>query len=329
MNDVLVSIVNHHHVDLLPICLNSVLRSAQDVRVHAIVLDNASPDGSADMVRQRYPTVELIAQTFPAGFSANNNTIVGPRLDEARYFLLLNDDAALEDGALKAMVTFMDAHPDVGIVGARLTYPDGSPQSSYAAFPTVWDEVFYLWGLGKLVPKRLRTRFARIIKPFARVLPRMGRVYLDNWFHTPDRPIAVDWVCGACLLARRETIEQIGLLDAASFFMYYEDIDWCRRAKLAGWSVMFLPQARVRHYQQASHSPITERAWVESGIRYFGKHGSRLDVSILRANVAVKAIMTIVGSGFAWLIRWQNRDRLRRTMLLQRELIRSTLAVQS
>ncbi len=146
--------------------------------------------------------------------------MLGPRLDQARYFLLLNDDAFVEPDALHVLVEYMDAHPRVGIVGARLLYPDGSPQSSYAAFPTGWDEVFYLWGLGKLVPKKIRRRFATVIRPFSRLLPRLGRVYLENWFHTPDAPIEVDWVCGAALMARRETIEQIGLLDAKAFFMY-------------------------------------------------------------------------------------------------------------
>ena len=328
MKDVLVSIVNHWHVDLLPACLDSVLRSAGDVRLHAVVLDNASPDGSAEMVRQRFPDVELIAQALPDGFGANHNTVIGPRIKAARYFLLLNDDACLDDGALQAMVGFMDAHPEVGIVGARLVYPDGSPQSSYAAFPRVWDQVMYLWGLGKLVPKQFRTRFAGAIKPIARFMPRMTRVYLDNWVHTSDSPIAVDWVCGACLMVRQATIEQVGLLDAESFFMYYEDTDWCHRAKLAGWSIMFLPSARVRHYQQASRSPITQRAWVESGIRYFGKHGSRRDVAILRVNVAVKAAVTILGSAAAWLVQSTQRDRLRRRILFQRELIRVSLAVQ-
>jgi GT2 family glycosyltransferase len=179
------------------------------------------------------------------------------------------------------------------------------------------------------MPKRFRTRFTWVIRPFARLLPPMGRVYLDNWVRTPDGPIPVDWLCGACLMARRDTIEQIGLLDAASFFMYYEDVDWCRRAKQAGWQVMFLPHARVHHHQQASRSPTTERAWVESGIRYFGKHGSRFDVAVLRVNVALKALITILGSGVAWLVRAKNRDRLRRTMIVQRELIRSTFAVQA
>ena len=328
MKDVLVSIVNHHHVDLLPTCLDSVLRSAKDLALHVVVLDNASPDGSAEMVRRRYPTVELIAQTHPDGFSANNNTIIGPRLADARYFLLLNDDACLDNGVLKEMVTFMDAHAEVGVAGPRLTYPDGSPQVSYVGFPDVWTQVFYLWGLGRLMPKRLRSRFAAFARPLAGMLPRAGRVYLDNWFHVPDRPISVDWVSGACLMARQETIRQIGLLDSASFFMYYEDTDWCRRAKLTGWSVMFLPHVRVRHHQQASFSPVTRRAWAESGIRYFAKHGTRLDVAILRVNVALKAVITLLVSSAAWLIRSKHRDRLRRTIALQWHLIRVTLVVQ-
>jgi len=110
--------------------------------------------------------------------------------------------------------------------------------------------------------------------------------------------------------------------------MYYEDTDWCRRAKLAGWSVMFLPHARVHHHQQASRSAVTQRAWVESGIRYFAKHGSHLDVAILRVNVALKALMTIVGSGIAWVVQAKHRPDLRRTMMVQRELIRVSFAVQ-
>jgi GT2 family glycosyltransferase len=269
--------------------------------------------------------VELIAQVRPDGFGANNNTVIGPRLAAARYFLLLNDDAFLDDGVLKTMTAYMDAHPEVGIAGARLNYPDGSPQSSYAAFPGVWDIVFYLWGFGKLLPKRFRVRFAGVIRPFARLLPRMARTYLDNWFQTPTSPMPVDWVSGACLMVRQKTIQQIGLLDSESFFMYYEDADWCRRARLAGWSVMFLPQVRVYHQQQASRSPITQKAWAESGIRYFRKYGSHFDVAVLRSNIALKAIVVLAGSVIQWPFR-RKRDRLGQTMVLQRDLIRLGLS---
>jgi GT2 family glycosyltransferase len=315
MQDVLVSIVNHHHVDLLPRCIDSVLAS-RGVAATPVVLDNHSPDGSAGMVRTSYPNVELIAQQHADGFGANNNAIVGPRLNQARYFLLLNDDAFLEPDALRLMVEYMDTHPGAGIAGARLLYPDGSPQSSYAGFPSGWDEVFYLWGLGKLVPKTLRRRFATLLRPLARLLPRLGRVYLENWFHTPDAPVDVDWVCGAALLARRETIQQIGLLDADAFFMYYEDVDWCLRARSAGWTVAFVPNAVVHHDQQASRSPVTQRAWVESGVRYFSKHGMPFDAWLLRVNVAAKTVLSLVWSAATWPFR-ADRQRASRAMTEQ------------
>jgi len=286
-----------------------------------VVLDNCSSDGSADMVRRRYPGVELIAQQHADGFSANNNTVVGPRLDQARYFLLLNDDAVLEPDALRLMTEYMDAHPGVGIAGARLLYPDGSPQSSYAGFPSGWDEVFYLWGLGRVIPKTLRRRFATVLRPLSRWLPRLGRVYLENWFHTPAAPMEVDWVCGAALMARGDTIRQIGLLDANAFFMYYEDVDWCLRARSAGWMVAFVPGAVVHHHQQASRSPATQRAWVESGIRYFAKHGMPFDAWLLRVNVGAKAILSLVSSALTWPFRGAERPRVSRAMAEQLGLL--------
>lgn len=322
MKDVLVSIVNHHHVDLLPLCLDSVRRNATGITVDAVVLDNASTDGSADMVRRQYPEVELIAQARPDGFAANQNAIIGPRLSKARYVLLLNDDACLEDDALAVMTRFMDHHQEVGMAGARLVYPDGSPQSSYAAFPTAWTQTAYLWGLGKLFPKRWRARGAGAWPLLVRLLPRASRTHLDNWVRVPDRPVRVDWVCGACLMARRETIEQVGLLDARSFFMYLEDVDWCRRASNAGWTVMFVPDARVRHHQHASGSAKTICAWAKSAIRYFQKHGSRADVAIMRAGIIIKSLVMIAAFTPVRLVTFGGGCRLRQVVALQRALLR-------
>jgi GT2 family glycosyltransferase len=301
--DVLVSIVNHRHIDLLPSCLDSIGPAAPGLTCHVTVLDNASPDGSAEMVRRRYPSVELIAQAEPRGFAANQNTVIGPRLTGARYVLLLNDDACLAEGALSAMVAYMDAHPTVGIAAPRLVYPDGSPQASYAAFPDVLDELLILWGVGRLLPKAWRSRNASVLRRLGPLLPRMTRVYLENWSGTPDRPLLVDWVCGACMIVRAETIHQIGLLDADTFFMYYEDVDWCRRARDAGWRVAFVPHAVVRHHQQGSRSVATERAWAESRIRYFAKQGMRFDAWLLRVNVGAKVRLMLAWKTMAWLFR--------------------------
>lgn len=300
---VLVSIVNHRHADLLPLCLDSIGPASAGLTVHVTVLDNASPDGSAEMVRSRYPAVELIAQDRANGFAANQNAIIGPRLAGARYVLLLNDDACLTGDALSALAAFMDAHPTVGIAAPRLVYPDGSPQSSYGAFPRALDQVLSLWGVGRLVPKAWRRKNASLLRRLGPLLPRMTRVYLENWVDTPTLPVFVDWVCGACMIVRAETIRQIGLLDADSFFMYFEDTDWCLRAHRAGWRVAFVPNAVVRHYQQGSRSLTTGRVWAESGIRYFAKHGMRFDAWLLRVNVRAKALLTLAWDSMARLFR--------------------------
>jgi N-acetylglucosaminyl-diphospho-decaprenol L-rhamnosyltransferase len=319
--DVLVSIVNHRHVDLLPSCLDSISPAAPGLICHVTVLDNASPDGSAEMIRRRYPDVELIAQEEPRGFAANQNAIIGPRVAGARYVLLLNDDACMAEGALSAMVAYMDDHPAVGIAAPRLVYPDGSPQSSFRAFPGALDEVASLWGLGRLVPKGWRRKHPGLLRTVSRVLPRMTRVYLGNWVDVPDQPILVDAVCGACMVVRAEAIRQIGLLDADTFFMYYEDTDWCRRAAAAGWGVAFLPHAVVRHHQQASRSPVTVRAFVVSCLRYFAKHGSAVDVVVLRVAVALKAVALLPGSacGLAFT---RTRPAAARSMARVRDLFR-------
>jgi N-acetylglucosaminyl-diphospho-decaprenol L-rhamnosyltransferase len=301
--DVLVSIVNHRHVELLPSCLDSIGPAAPGLTCHVTVLDNASPDGSAEMIRRRYPDVELIAQGQTRGFAANQNAIIGPRAAGARYVLLLNDDACLAEGALSALVAYMDAHPTVGIAAPRLVYPDGSPQASYGAFPGLLDELLVLWGVGRVVPKAWRSRNAPVLRRLGPLLPRMTRVYLENWSGTPDGPLLVDWVCGACMIVRAETIHQIGLLDADTFFMYFEDVDWCRRAHDAGWRVAFVPHAVVRHHQQGSRSLATERAWAESRIRYFAKQGMRVDAWVLRVNVGVKARLMLAWRTMARLFR--------------------------
>jgi hypothetical protein len=321
-HDVLVSIVNHHHVDLLPACLDSIGPAAPGLAVRVTVLDNASPDGSVDMIRRRYPAVELIAQGEPRGFAANQNSIIGPRLADARYVLLLNDDACLGEGALSAMTAFMDAHPAAGMAGARLVYPDGSPQSSYAAFPRALDLVVGLWGLGRLAPKAWRRKNVSILRRLGPLLPRMTRVYLENWSQTPDQPLLVDWVCGACLIVRAEAIRQIGLLDADSFFMYFEDMDWCLRAHLAGWRVAFVPNAVVRHHQQASRGPATERAFVESGIRYFVKHGMRFDAWLLGVNVGARAVLVLAWETVARLFRGAGSGSSGPAIAHHRELLR-------
>jgi N-acetylglucosaminyl-diphospho-decaprenol L-rhamnosyltransferase len=325
--DVLVSVVNHHHVDLLPACLDSV-RASRGVTVKLAVLDNASPDGSAEMVRRRYPDAELIAQRQAQGFAANQNTVIAPRLDTARYILLFNDDACLEGDALATLVRFMDGHARAGIAGARMVYPDGSPQVSYGAFPTPLDQLFYLWGLGRLLPKRWRRRVPGAAKRLSRLLPPMARAHLDNWFTARSIPIRVDWVAGCCMIVRPETIAEIGLLDANRYPMYFEDVDWCRRAAEAGWDVWFVPEARVRHHQGASSGAAAGRAWAQGAVGYFARHGSARDVAVVRAGVIARSVIALALFGVARVVAPWKRARLESALERHRDVIRVARATR-
>lgn len=207
-----------------------------------IIVDNASTDGSAEMVRVEFGDVRLIVNAENLGFARANN--IGIRASRGRYVLLLNNDTLVPPGALAALVAFMDAHPEAGAVGPRLLRPDGTPQPyAFGGDPT----------LGYL----LRRGINRLIL----------RCPLHDW--ATDTVQQVDWVSGACLMVRRAAIDQAGLLDE-NIFMYFEDNDWCLRIRQAGWKVYYDPQVAITHIggQSVARNPAAQRAYRES-LRYF------------------------------------------------------------
>ncbi|MFQ5611439.1 MAG: glycosyltransferase family 2 protein [Anaerolineae bacterium] len=250
MLDLAIIIVNYNTRDLLRECLRSIYDGKGGLKVAVCVVDNASPDGSADMVRAEFPQADLIASQTNGGFAYANN--LGLRhygfgknsSTLPRYVLLLNPDTKLPAQALPAMVEFMDGHPNVGAAGPKLVLPDGSLDlACRRSFPTPEVSFYRMVGLSKLFPNH----------------PRFGRynmTYLD-----PDQPAEVDSVVGAFMLVRREAIAQAGLLDER-YFMYGEDLDWAFRMKAAGWSVYYNPAVTVLHVKRAS-SRHSSKAQVE------------------------------------------------------------------
>ena len=258
MSTVSVIVVNHNTCDLLRECLRSVRAEAAGLPTQVIVVDNASSDGSVAVVRAEFPEVRLIESPSNLGFSKANNA--GLRASSSPYALLLNSDARLLPGALRAMASFMETHPDVGIVGPRLLNADGSLQLSCGIPPTPWTEV-----CNKLL--------LHIPFPFF----KMG-----DWAH--DRVREVGWVTGACLLARRAMLDRIGLLDEG-MFMYYEDLDLCLRARRAGWKVCYLPDAQAVHLGGATSRGVFGPMLVASGrssFYFFRKHYGDGAVRLLR-----------------------------------------------
>lgn len=253
--DVRVCIVSWNAKADLRACLSSIAPAATHARVETVVVDNASADGSPNMVAAEFPGVCLIRSATNEGFSGGNNRALTDL--SARHALLLNSDATLHSGSLDALVAYADANPDVGIVGPKVLNPNGSIQYSCRRFPTFAAGLFRNVYLGRLFPNN---------KPAADYL-------MQDFDHASVRD--VDWVSGCALLIRRECLEQIGLLDAATFFMYCEDMDWCLRAQQAGWRVTYFPGAIVTHAVGRSSDQVAERMIVEhhrSMWRFYQKH---------------------------------------------------------
>ncbi|MDH7488084.1 MAG: glycosyltransferase family 2 protein [Anaerolineae bacterium] len=256
MNDLSIIIVSYNSRELTRACLRSAFDglARSGLRGEVWVVDNASSDGSADMVRAEFPQARLIANAENRGFAAANNQAIAQ--SDARHILLLNSDAEVRGDALGEMVRVLDARPRVGAVGARLVYPDGSFQHSAFRFPgfaQIFLDFFPLHP--RLLDSRLNGRYPR-------------RLYAGT------EPFAVDHPLGAALMARGETVRQVGPLDDG-FFMYCEEIDWCWRMRKVGWDVLCVPTAEVMHHGGGTTRKFREEMFValwRSRFRLYEKH---------------------------------------------------------
>lgn len=236
------SIVNFNTRDKLRRCLASVMASQTKFRLEVFVADNASADGSAEMVKAEFREVKLIVNRENFGFSKANNQAI--RQASGRYILLLNPDVVVGSETFDKMVSFMDNNSGVGVSGCRVVKPDGTLDlACRRSFPNPANALFRLTGLSFIFPK---SRFASY-----------NLTYLPE-----DRLTEVDSVMGAFLLIRRDVVAKIGLLDE-DFFMYGEDLDWCFRVKAAGFKVMYVPLTAVVHDKGSSSRKVVAPALYE------------------------------------------------------------------
>lgn len=266
MPDISFIIVSWNVCALLKRAVQSILADAADYQIELIVVDNASRDGTVELLRAEFPQVRVIANTQNLGFTKGNNQAL--EIARGRYLFLLNPDTELERGATRALLEYMDApeNANVGIAGPQLVYADGSLQSSRRRFPK--------FSTALLESTVLQQWF-----------PRNGVLAEYYVLHTDNSTIQdVDWVVGAAMFVRRAVYEQIGGLDER-FFMYSEELDWCYRAKKASWRVVYLPAAQVLHYEGKSSEQVFARRDIyfhSSRVRYFKKHHGVLQGEILR-----------------------------------------------
>jgi len=236
--DLSIVILNYNTPEHLRTCLESLRVegstsvSGGAIQAEVFVVDNASTDGSAEMVAQESPWVRLVRSPRNGGFAYGNNQALELAVGDA--ILVLNPDTLLPRGGIAQLMAKLGQHPEAGVVGPKLLKPDGSIHlACRRSFPTPSVAFYRLSGLSRLFPNS----------------PRFGRYNLT--FVDPDQPIEVDSVCGACLLVRRNVVERVGFLDER-FFMYGEDLDWCLRTRQAGWTVRYEPSIVVQHQHGAA-----------------------------------------------------------------------------
>lgn len=226
-HDMRIAVVSHRHERFLPALFESLYEQHHRCTFDVTLVDNVGQPEILDLVRTRFPEVRLLVNRRPRGFSANNNMVI--EAARTRYSFLLNPDTQLKAGALDRLVEFMDARPRVGACGPKLVYPDGRFQTSCRCFPT----------LGSFLVRRTPLRVFLGSSQLAR------RYEMADWDHDSPRP--VDWLFGAAVLIRRETLEEVGGLDE-DMFLYSEDVDWCLRCRLAGWDIFYEPHAVIVHH---------------------------------------------------------------------------------
>ncbi|MBN1874066.1 MAG: glycosyltransferase family 2 protein [Anaerolineae bacterium] len=254
--DLSVIIVNWNVCDLLRRCLASVEANCDDLSLEVIVVDNASVDDSVQMVKREFPQVRLIASQENLGYTGGNN--LGVNKAQGRYLLILNPDTEIVGDALPQMVAYLDENSHIAVVGPKLLYPDGTVQSSRRRFPTL-AQAF----IDDSVP------FGRRWFPNSKLEQRY--VMAEG---SDDKIQAVDWLVGAALMIRREVWQKIGPLDE-TFFMYFEELDWCRRCRDAGEEIHYLPQAQIIHHHGAASGkiPVKKRIYLNrSKIIYYRKY---------------------------------------------------------
>jgi len=259
--DISVIIVNWNVKDLLDECLASLhngqvaINQPQDNLpvVEIIVVDSASDDNSITMVRDKYPDVKLLAQTENVGFTRGNN--IGFREAQGRYLFLLNPDTEVIDDAIAKLLGYMDNHTDVGIIGPHTLNTDGSHQSTRRHFPTLMTGIFESTWLAPYAPSSIDNQYKMLDT--------------DN-----NAILNVGWVQGSAMLVRYEVYKQIGGLDEG-YVMYSEEMDWCKRAKDAGWKDIYHGESFITHHGGKSSDQIGAFKQIHfhtSKLRYFRKH---------------------------------------------------------
>jgi GT2 family glycosyltransferase len=303
--DISIVIVSYNVKEHLRKCLETIFRHSSSLHVEAIVVDNRSEDGSAEMVRREFPSVTLIPNDQNNGFSKANNQ--GIRESKGRYVLLLNPDTLLWKNTLSVTYDYMEKHPEVGCVGIKTFTASGSVFPNGSSFPAAWK----VMGKFLMVKQMLPNRWIRKHFPSS-----MGRFL--SFYASRDVEREVDMVGGFFMFVRRDVIDTVGLMDE-SYFLEIEDSDWCMRMKKSGWKVMYIPYASFTHligksidrYRFSRSTFINE---LTNTMRFYRKFYKPINLLVLKITILAGIFFQIVFTLVAALLLGRKRSQLAERM---------------
>jgi len=261
MTEISIIILNYKSARLTRQCIKGIKRFPPKAPYEIIVVDNNSKDGAGEMLKEKYPEVIFIGSKINRGYGAGMN--LGIAKAKGEYILILNPDIVILENSIESLYEFMKEHPDAGIAGPKLLNPDKTTQSSYFRFHTILTPLYRRTPLGKL--------------PWAK--EHLSR-FLMAENQTNGRPRTVEWLLGACMMARKSVLQKIGMFDER-FFLYFEDTDLCRRAWEGGFKVYYASDSRMVHYhmrESAEYSGLMSilsyptRVHIKSWIKYILKY---------------------------------------------------------
>jgi GT2 family glycosyltransferase len=256
-------------------CIESLHQNESAVSAEIIVVDNGSSDGTPAAIRHRFPSVKVIENHSNLGFAKANN--IGMAWSRGQYVCLVNSDVVVPAGCLEKMIEFMEANPDVGVLGPKMLSPGGGIGASVMRFPTIWNTFCSALALHRIAPHS----------------PVLGGFEMAGYpYNTIDD---VEVLTGWFWMVPRVALQEVGGLDER-FFMYGEDIDWCKRFRQADWRAVFFPKAEALHYGAASSGEAPTRFYVEmrrANLQYFQKHHGQIGALGYRLAIAIHELVRL------------------------------------
>jgi len=291
--DISVVIVNWNTKDLTSQCIDSISQGHDRYSTEIILVDNASTDGSAEHFEKEFPEIHLIKNSQNMGFSKANNQ--GIKASSGQYICLLNSDAVILGNCLEKLCDFLKDNPKVGLVGPQLLNADGTIQHSVAGLPKPWNTLCRALALDSMFPR----------------VELFGGYLMKNRKISETQPVEV--LYGAMWVTTRQALEQVGLLDE-QFFIFGEDLDWCKRFHDVGWNIVYLPSAQAIHYGGASSGKAPTRFYIEkqrSAIQYWRKHHGISGKIYCLFILALRDVLRAFGYATIWLLCPTSRERTR------------------